>query len=298
VVEGLNLRLPLIGPAVWSHLASRSCNCCSICFGALLQVVLLSGCVLAASFTMAAAPSTWRVALHGAVEPTFVAIKFDPAQHTSVGDVAKAAAAELDQGKVPQVRLALFRVSDEAAKPSWAQCNAAVDSPSSKIDLTEDLTNEAVCAAVLPNKAWFVLKIFSPAAAPAAGEFRADAPVLAPVVLPGAAAAESPPFPPPGHVVLRGAAFPPPRETRAECLGFAASCRNAPSLEPSMRAMPTCAAPVLGRATLRCSHRSVAPLPCAHSARHAACCRCCCCRCHGRCRPTVVSGSRSSHRRG
>jgi len=133
---------------------------------------------------MAAAPPTWRVALHdGAVEPTFVTIKFDPAQHTSVGEVAEAAAWKLDQGKIPQVRLALFRVSDEAAKPSCAQCNAAVDDPSSKIDLTDDLTNEAVRAAVLPNKAWFILKISSPAAAPAAGESRADAAVLAPAVL-------------------------------------------------------------------------------------------------------------------
>jgi len=126
----------------------------------------------------------WRVALHGgAVEPKFVIIKFDPAQHSFVSDVANAAAAELGHGGVAQVFLDLFRVSDEAAKPSCAQCNAAVDDPSSKIDLTDDLTNEAVRAAVLPNKAWFILKISSPAAAPAAGESRADAAVLAPAVL-------------------------------------------------------------------------------------------------------------------
>jgi len=133
-----------------------------------------------------------------------VTIKFDPAQHTSVGEVAEAAAWKLDQGKVPQVRLALFRVSDEAAKPSCAQCNAAVDDPSSKIDLSISLKAEANRDATLRDEAWFVLKISSPAAAPAAGEFRADAPGLAPVVLPGAGAAVSPPLPPPNHVVLCG----------------------------------------------------------------------------------------------
>jgi len=132
------------------------------------------------------------------VEPKFVTIKFDPAQHTSVGEVAEAAAWELDQGKIPQIRLALFRVSDESAKPSWAHCNAAVDDPSSRIDLSISLKAAASRDAKLPNnlKAWFVLKISSPAAAPAAGVFRADAPVLAPAALPGAAAAVSPPLPP------------------------------------------------------------------------------------------------------
>jgi len=58
--------------------------------------------------------------------------------------------------------------------------------------------------ATLRDEAWFVLKISSPAAAPAADESRADAPVLAPVILAGAAAAVSPPLPSPSHVLLRG----------------------------------------------------------------------------------------------
>jgi len=151
---------------------------------------------------MAAAPPTWRVALHGgALEPKFVTVKFDPAQHTSVGGVAEAAAAKLGQAGVAQIHLDLFRVSEAAAKPSWAHCNAVVDDPSSNVDLSISLKAAASRDATLPNKAWFVLKISSPAAAPAAGEFCADALVLAPAVLPGAAAAVSPP---PSHVVLRG----------------------------------------------------------------------------------------------
>jgi len=142
---------------------------------------------------MAAAPPTWRIALHGgAVEPKFVTIKFDPAQHTSVGEVAEAAAAKLGHAGVPQIHLEVFRVSEEASKPSCAQCNAAVDDPSSMIDLSTSLKAAAHRDATLRDEAWFVLKISSPAAAPAAGESRADAPVLAPAGLPGAAAAESP----------------------------------------------------------------------------------------------------------
>jgi len=53
---------------------------------------------------MAAAPPTWRVALHGgAVEPKFVTIKFDPAQPTSVCEVAEAAAAKLGQAGIAQI---------------------------------------------------------------------------------------------------------------------------------------------------------------------------------------------------
>jgi len=126
---------------------------------------------------MAAAHPAWRVALHGgAVEPKFVTIKFDPAQHTSVGEVAKAAAWKFDQGKIPQVHLALFRVSKEAAQPSWAQCNAAVDVPSAKIDLSISLNAAASRDATLPDEAWLVLDISTPAA----GEPRAAAPVLCP----------------------------------------------------------------------------------------------------------------------
>jgi hypothetical protein len=50
--------------------------------------------------------------------PTFVTIKFDPSQHTSVGEVAEVAAWKLGLGAIPQIRLALFRVSEEAAKPN------------------------------------------------------------------------------------------------------------------------------------------------------------------------------------
>jgi hypothetical protein len=131
----------------------------------------------------AAAPPFWRVALHGgAVEPTFVTIKFDSAQHVSVGEVAEAAAAKLGHAGVAQVFLDLFRVSEEAAKPSRAQCNAAVDDPSSLIDLSLSLKAAATRDATLRDEAWFVLKISSPAAPPAAGESLADAPVVAPAV--------------------------------------------------------------------------------------------------------------------
>jgi hypothetical protein len=73
----------------------------------------------------------------------------------------------------------------------------------------------------------------------------ADAPVLAPAVLPGAAATESPPFPPPGHVGLRGSvlsrvlALAPARPAGARCrLHRASSLSRSTSLLQALEVLP------------------------------------------------------------